>query len=150
MSTYLYCQTTQKDSHGSGKGFAWQRGLCKTNLFYANEKQQTKVRHIDLPTVMFAVQRIAPSFFCSKLLSKQDNRLFINRHPSLICELMATRKPLLLLLLPGLLLLRLAERQFLALLFQLPPRSTRFEPLPVALNFDTPLLSVSRKNPVFS
>jgi hypothetical protein len=28
----------------------------------------------------------------------------------------------------GLLLLRFADRQFLALLFQLPPRITRFEP----------------------
>jgi hypothetical protein len=30
--------------------------------------------------------------------------------------------------LSGLFLLRFAERQFLALLFQLPPRITRFEP----------------------
>jgi hypothetical protein len=35
---------------------------------------------------------------------------------------------MLLLRLPGLLLLRLADRQFWALLFQLPPRFTRFEP----------------------
>ena len=35
---------------------------------------------------------------------------------------------MLLLLLSGLLLLRLATRQLLALLFQLPPRFTRFEP----------------------
>ena len=39
------------------------------------------------------------------------------------------RSPLLLLRLSGVLLLRFDERQFLALLFQLPPRSTRFEPL---------------------
>jgi len=32
------------------------------------------------------------------------------------------------LLLPGPLLLRLATRQLIALLFQLPPRSTRFDP----------------------
>lgn len=38
------------------------------------------------------------------------------------------RKPTLLLRLPGLALLRFAERQFCALLFQLPPRNTRFEP----------------------
>lgn len=38
------------------------------------------------------------------------------------------RKPTLLLRLPGALLLRFAERQFCALLFQLPPRNTRFEP----------------------
>ena len=42
---------------------------------------------------------------------------------------LARRKPTLLFLLPGLFLLRLADRQFLALLFQLPPRITRFEPL---------------------
>jgi hypothetical protein len=35
---------------------------------------------------------------------------------------------MLLFLLSGLLLLRFADRQFLALLFQLPPRITRFEP----------------------
>lgn len=35
---------------------------------------------------------------------------------------------MLLFVLDGLLLLRLAERQFCALLFQLPPRITRFEP----------------------
>lgn len=39
------------------------------------------------------------------------------------------RKPMLLLLLSGLLLLRLATRQLLALLFQLPPRFTRLDPL---------------------
>lgn len=31
--------------------------------------------------------------------------------------------------LPGLLLFRFADRQLLELLFQLPPRMTRFEPL---------------------
>ena len=36
---------------------------------------------------------------------------------------------MLLLRLPGVLLLRFADRQFCALLFQLPPRLTRFEPL---------------------
>ena len=39
-----------------------------------------------------------------------------------------TRKPRLLFSFPGEFLLRFAERQFLALLFQLPPRFTRFEP----------------------
>ena len=38
-----------------------------------------------------------------------------------------TRKPILLFRLSGLLLLRCAERQLFALLFQLPPRTTRFE-----------------------
>jgi hypothetical protein len=41
---------------------------------------------------------------------------------------LARRKPRLLSRLPGSFLLRFAERQFLALLFQLPPRLTRFEP----------------------
>jgi len=40
----------------------------------------------------------------------------------------AKRKPLLLLLLVELLLLRLATRQLVALLFQLPPRKARLEP----------------------
>ena len=39
-----------------------------------------------------------------------------------------TRKPRLLLRLPGVLLLRLAERKFVPVLFQEPPRLTRFEP----------------------
>lgn len=39
-----------------------------------------------------------------------------------------SRKPMLLLRLPGSLLLRFADRQFLALLFQLPPRLTRPAP----------------------
>jgi len=43
-------------------------------------------------------------------------------------ELRTRRKPLLLLRLAGLLLLRLATRQLFALLFQLPPRCTRFVP----------------------
>ena len=42
---------------------------------------------------------------------------------------LAKRNPRLLLRLPGLLLLRLAARALLALLFQLPPRVTRFEPV---------------------
>ena len=39
------------------------------------------------------------------------------------------RKPRWLFRRPGVFLFRLAERQFWALLFQLPPRLTRFEPL---------------------
>jgi hypothetical protein len=45
------------------------------------------------------------------------------------------RKPLLLLRLSGLLLLRFETRQFLALLFQLPPRKTRFEPPAISFCF---------------
>lgn len=50
--------------------------------------------------------------------------------PSLSLTVLARRKPRLLLRLPGSFLLRFAERQFLALLFQPPPRLTRFEPEP--------------------
>ena len=41
---------------------------------------------------------------------------------------LARRRPRLLLRLPGVFLLRFADRQFLALLFQLPPRLTRSDP----------------------
>lgn len=43
-------------------------------------------------------------------------------------ELRATRKPRLLFRFVGVFLLRFAERQLFALLFQLPPRMTRLEP----------------------
>ena len=42
-------------------------------------------------------------------------------------ETHTTRKPLLLFRLSGVFLLRLAERVFLGLLFQEPPRNTRFD-----------------------
>lgn len=48
---------------------------------------------------------------------------------------------MLLLRLPGALLLRFADRTFLALLFQLPPRFTRFEP-DLAV---TPLTTIARR-----
>jgi len=44
-----------------------------------------------------------------------------------------TRNPMLLFLLSGLFLLRIADRQFLALLFQLPPRITRLPVRPYPL-----------------
>ena len=44
------------------------------------------------------------------------------------CGARATRKPRLLLRFVGWFLLRFDDWQFLALLFQLPPRLTRFEP----------------------
>ena len=47
---------------------------------------------------------------------------------SYTAELKATRKPRLLFRFDGSFLLRFADRQFLAELFQLPPRFTRFEP----------------------
>lgn len=51
-------------------------------------------------------------------------------HPGTSHRTAATRKPRLLFRLSGEFLLRFAERQFLALLFQLPPRFTRFCPEP--------------------
>jgi len=46
----------------------------------------------------------------------------------------------------GLLLLRFAERQLLPLLFQLPPRFTRFEPLrPLSQNVDAASLPRSKR-----
>lgn len=61
-----------------------------------------------------------------------DRVLFCARAQSLNDALwqylvLTIRKPMLLLRLSGVLLLRFAERTFLALLFQLPPRITRFE-----------------------
>ena len=46
-------------------------------------------------------------------------------HTALAWTVLAKRKPLLLLRLSGVFLLRLADRKFAGLLFQLPPRSTR-------------------------
>ena len=54
-----------------------------------------------------------------------------------------TRNPLLLLL-DGLLLLRLADRQFCALLFQLPPRITRLEPCACSPNEKTEMVVLMR------
>ncbi|MEZ4528392.1 MAG: hypothetical protein R2941_20965 [Desulfobacterales bacterium] len=51
------------------------------------------------------------------------------RHDLVIWGERSSRKPRLLFRLDGVLLFRLADRQFLALLFQLPPRLTRLEPL---------------------
>jgi hypothetical protein len=63
--------------------------------------------------------------------------LFRGGHPALLMSYgtRTRRKPTLLLRLSGLFLLRLATRQFSALLFQLPPRITRFEPSMHALFF---------------
>ena len=55
---------------------------------------------------------------------------------------------MLLFLLDGLLLLRFADRQFLPLLFQLPPRITRFEPSgrhPKSLQYVPPKPSTLRR-----
>ena len=63
--------------------------------------------------------------------------LFRGCHPTLLLSYgtKTRRKPILLFRLSGLLLFRLADRQFSALLFQLPPRITRFEPTIDALLF---------------
>ena len=47
-------------------------------------------------------------------------------HAALARVVLASRRPLLLLRLSGVFLLRFAERRFAGLLFQEPPRSTRF------------------------
>jgi hypothetical protein len=67
-------------------------------------------------------------FIC--LFQGRDNSLFNSGNPSFLLSLGETRrKPILLLRLSGVLLLRFALRQLFALLFQLPPRFTRLEPL---------------------
>lgn len=53
---------------------------------------------------------------------------FVRRTIQIPRKARATRKPRLLFRFVGLFLLRFADRQFLAVLFQLPPRFTRFEP----------------------
>ena len=68
---------------------------------------------------------------------KRENELFhpesqgIRHKPSSLgpLEFRARRKPMLLLRFDGSFLLRFADWQFAASLFQLPPRFTRFEPL---------------------
>lgn len=77
-------------------------------------------------------------FFFLCLFPEQDKDLDISRYLKsslneiiLSLSVLRMRKPMLLLLLPGLLLLRLATRQLLALLFQLPPRFKRLDPLTV-------------------
>lgn len=63
--------------------------------------------------------------FCSPV-AKRENGLFRPAgYPPLAHGAAATRKPRLLFRLPGSFLLRYAERQFSAELFQLPPRITR-------------------------
>ncbi len=68
--------------------------------------------------------------------------LFRGSHPTLLLSYgtKTGRKPMLLFRLSGVLLLRLADRQFSALLFQLPPRITRFEPTIDALLLQRPPL----------
>ena len=75
-----------------------------------------------------------PAFWCNKIFGlcrrgKPAGSVVAFRPYLLSYGARANRKPLLLLRLSGVLLLRLDTRQFCALLFQLPPRNTRLEPL---------------------
>jgi hypothetical protein len=73
---------------------------------------------------------IAGGSFCPDAYRGGVINLFRGSHPTLLLSYgtKTRRKPMLLFRLSGVLLLRLADRQFSALLFQLPPRITRFEP----------------------
>lgn len=63
----------------------------------------------------------------------RERECALARVPSSVLAGRTARKPMLLFVFDGLFLLRFAERQFLALLFQLPPRFTRFEPVCASL-----------------
>ena len=86
-------------------------------------------RHKALPKstkARFTIEHFLYKYYYIKRAICLDSEKSIIRNLS--SERQARRKPLLLLRLSGLLLLRFETRQFLALLFQLPPRSTRLEP----------------------
>jgi len=92
---------------------------------------ETAIRLV-LPTPGIALSALCPEPHRNGAIN-----LFRGSHPTLLLSYgtKTRRKPTLLLRLPGVSLLRLADRQFLALLFQLPPRRTRFEPTIDALSF---------------
>ena len=80
-----------------------------------------------------------------KVFYFQDGSLFTtsySEYPLLLFNVLSSertkRSPRLLLRLSGVLLLRYDERQFLAVLFQLPPRFTRLDPL-----YDSTLVIIS-------
>ena len=75
--------------------------------------------------ILMAVVRGTSPHFCCLTLANWNNPCV---HYIRVLSYRARRKPRLLLALPGELLLRLATRQLVALLFQLPPRFTRLEP----------------------
>jgi hypothetical protein len=89
---------------------------------------ETAIRRV-LPTTGIKAVRNG-SFLSQNSFRERRNNLFDGSHPAfpLSCGTNTRRKPRLLLRLSGLLLLRIATRQFPALLFQLPPRCTRFKP----------------------
>ena len=80
--------------------------------------------------------------FCPDAYRGGVINLFRGSHPTLLLSYgtKTRRKPILLFRLSGLLLFRLADRQFSAGLFQLPPRITRFEPTTDALVIQWPPL----------
>lgn len=88
-----------------------------------------------------ATQKKAPAQLSRALPAAPGPALFVPARPasgtraarpgqrvSLPCVVLTGRKPRLLFLFVGVLLLRFAERQLFALLFQLPPRFTRLDP----------------------
>ena len=80
--------------------------------------------------------------FCPDAYRGGVINLFRGSQPTLLLSYgtKTRRKPTLLFRLSGVLLLRLADRQFSAGLFQLPPRITRFEPTTDALFLQWPPL----------
>jgi hypothetical protein len=80
--------------------------------------------------------------FCPEGYRDGVVNLFRGSHPTLLLSYgtKTRRKPILLFRLSRVLLLRFADRQFPALLFQLPPRSTRIEPMINALVLHWPPL----------
>ena len=80
--------------------------------------------------------------FCPEPYRGGVINLFRGSHPTLLLSYgtKTRRKPTLLFRLSGVLLFRLADRQFSAVLFQLPPRITRFEPTTDALLLHWPPL----------
>ena len=77
--------------------------------------------------VIFVFETIL-SLFAAINLADRNSILFFLFYCSSRQSCRARRKPMLLFRLSGVLLLRFDTRQFLALLFQLPPRFTRLEP----------------------
>ena len=107
---------------------------CRQQEFAAGNKKKKDRRPFlhKVPKSHLSGTFTMSGFACSS--SGQDwkrmcSRCLQQEHPLLsILSYWARRKPRLLLRLSGELLLRFETRQFLALLFQLPPRLTRLEP----------------------
>ena len=96
-------------------------------------------KHIKVGSRVFAIQlptllpyATSSPLFCPGKQPRAGTTPVHQQPSGLHVSWRATRKPRLLLRFSGLLLLRLATRQFSALLFQLPPRFTRLEPYGMA------------------